>query len=184
MIHSATFLAGGKRLLTDQIFSGLHFNDVQTGKELSQRQRDGGSLLVLSPDERILATDVAGENRKLKRLGRPRWDSLKTGALPASTSGFIELLDTETTKEIQRIPVPDSQPWALAFSPDSKTLAATSGWETGQIHFYSVATGKEIRTIQTPPLRSSALAFTLDGKQLITGMADASVLIWDVGRIP
>ena len=184
MIYSATFLAGGKRLLTDQIFGGLHLNDVQTGKELPRLKMDGGSLLVLSPDERILATEVPGENGKLKRLGRLGWEPLKTGLLPASTSGFIDLLDTETTKEIRRITVPDSQPWALAFSPDSKTLAATSGWETGQIHVYEVATGKEIRTIQTPPLRSSALAFTPDGKQLITGMADASVLIWDVERTP
>ena len=169
-----------RRLLTDHIFGGLHFNDVQTGKEQSRIAMDVGSLLVLSPDERILATAVSGEDQKIKRLGRMGGEALRTGITTRSTTGFIKLLDSETAKEIRQITVPDSQVWALAFSPDGKTLAATSGEATGQIHFYRVETGKEIRTIQTPSLRSSALAFTPDGKQLVTGMADASVLIWDV----
>jgi WD40 repeat protein len=58
----------------------------------------------------------------------------------------------------------------------AKTLAPT----TGRIHLYEVATGQETRTIDTPPLRSRSLAFTPDGQRLVTGMADASVLIWDV----
>ncbi|MGP0066934.1 MAG: WD40 repeat domain-containing protein [Isosphaeraceae bacterium] len=184
MISRAAFLASGKRLLIDQIFSGLHFIDVQTGKERSYFAEAVGNFLVLSPDERILAIAVWGEEQKIKRIDRVRGNGPRTGFFIYSTSGIIKLLDSETAKEILRIAVPNSEVWALAFSPDGKTLAATSGWETGQIHLYEVATGKEIRTIATPALRSPALAFTPDGKQLITGMADASVLIWDVERTP
>jgi WD40 repeat protein len=68
----------------------------------------------------------------------------------------------------------------MAFSPDGKTLAATSGWETGEIHLYDVASGREARTIVAPPLRSPALAFTPDGSRLVSGMADGSILVWDV----
>jgi WD40 repeat protein len=76
--------------------------------------------------------------------------------------------------------VEGSEVWALAFSPDGKTLAATTGWDSGQIHFFDVASGKETRTIESPPLRSPALAYTPDGSRLVSGMADGSILVWDV----
>ena len=67
---------------------------------------------------------------------------------------------------------------------DGKTLAATSGWETGQIHLYEVATGREIRTINTPATRTPALAFSPDGSKLVCGMADTSILVWDLQATP
>jgi WD40 repeat protein len=72
----------------------------------------------------------------------------------------------------------------MAFSPDGKALAATTGWEEGRIHLYEVATGKETRTITTPPLRKSVIAFTPDGSRIVSGMADTSVLVWDLRSDP
>jgi WD40 repeat protein len=43
-----------------------------------------------------------------------------------------------------------------------------------------VATGKETRTIAAPTFRTRALAFTPDGSRLVTGMADTSILVWDL----
>ncbi|HZW30193.1 MAG TPA: WD40 repeat domain-containing protein [Isosphaeraceae bacterium] len=100
------------------------------------------------------------------------------------TSGTIVLLDSRTGQERLRIAVPDSEVWALAFSPDGTTLAATVGWERGQIRLYEVATGREVRTITTPPTRTPALAFTPDGSRLVAGMADTSVLIRKAGPGP
>ena len=97
---------------------------------------------------------------------------------------MISLVDATTCRELRQIDVPGSEVWALAFSPDSKTLAATSGWETGQIHFYEVATGREIRKIDTPAIRTSALTFSPDGTKLFCGMADTSVLVWAVENKP
>jgi WD40 repeat protein len=42
----------------------------------------------------------------------------------------------------------------------------------------------EKRTINGPPFRSPALAFTPDGSRLVTGMADGSVLVWDLRSTP
>ena len=184
--YAAIFLADGKKLLAKHVFSGLHGIDVPSGKELFRVAKSGGNFLVPSPDERILATAGSGEDsRRLTRAARVGPKTSTTGGITVrSTSGIITLLDSDTGKELRRITVAGSEVWAVAFSPDGKTLAATSGWETGQIHLYEVATGRELRTIETPALRSRALAFTPDGNQLVTGMADASVLVWDVGRNP
>ena len=61
-----------------------------------------------------------------------------------------------------------------------KTLAATTGREAGRILFFDVATGKANRAIDSPPLDPGTLAFTPDGGRLVSGMADGSILVWDV----
>ncbi len=39
-------------------------------------------------------------------------------------------------------------------------------------------------TIETPAIRTPALTFTPDGSKLVCGMADTSVLAWDVAASP
>lgn len=99
-------------------------------------------------------------------------------------SADIRLLDAATGKLFHQMGVEGSEVWAMAFTPDGKTLAATSGWEEGQIHLFDVATGKEVRTIHCPPLRSPALVFLPDGKRLVSGMADGALLVWNVAAAP
>ena len=170
-VMKAVFLAGGRKLAADVALASIRMIDMATGMELFRT--DGWSLTILSPDERIMALTKPGGGGRLKRERR-------AGMGISSESGLIKLVDSETGKELRQITVEGSKVWALAFSPDGKTLAATTGWETGQIHFFDVATGKETRTIDTPPLRSPALAFTPDGSRLVSAMADGSVLVWDV----
>jgi WD40 repeat protein len=118
-----------------------------------------------------------------QKARRPRLfglDGPRTGIDLSPNVGVIQLLDTETGKDLRRLTVVGSKPWAMAFSPDGKTLAATTGWDSGQIHCFDFATGKETGTVDAPPLHSPALAFTPDGSRLVTGMADGSILVWDV----
>ncbi len=177
--------------------------DTASGKELFHTE--GGDLIVTSPDERILAVSdpVSGERfRRDRRVGHNRPPA--GFFLTSAESGTIRLLDAGTGKEIQRMAVDGSKVWAMwsmatattpgrtrmavdgskvwamAFAPDGKTLAATTGWDSGRIHFFDVPSGKETRKIDSPPLRSPALAFTPDGTRLVSGMADGSVLVWDV----
>jgi WD40 repeat protein len=93
-------------------------------------------------------------------------------------------LDSESGKEKLQIEVPGSEVWALAYSPDGKTLAATTGWDKGQIRLYDAATGKQTQLINCAPLRTSAFAFAPDGQRIATGMTDTSVLVWDLQPKP
>ena len=118
-----------------------------------------------SPRERTVAHWRAGTSSCPRRMDGPwpyrvesggkfkRWDRMagrRTGLEMESSGGTIRLLDTGTGKELCWIKVEGSKVWGLAFSPDGKTLAATTGWESGRIHLYDVASGKETRTIDAP----------------------------------
>ncbi len=172
---SAIFFADGAKLATTARSSGLHVVDVETGKEIGRVGR--AKLVAHSPDQKTLAITRSGLNYVWKRMGNDQQE-------PVITSATIVLVDANTCREIRQMEVPGSEVWSLAFSPDGKTLAATSGWETGQIHLYEVATGREFRTIDTPAIRTSALTFTPDGSKLVCGMADTSVLVWNVEASP
>ncbi len=174
---TATFFAGGTKLAVVAVHSGLHVVDVESGKETGRVRN--AILAVASLDKKTLAITRHGSNDTFKRMGNED----VTGET-RSTSGTIVLVDSDTCHEKLQIEVAGSDVWALAFSPDGKTLAATSGWETGQIHLYEVATGREIRTINTPATRTPALAFSPDGSKLVCGMADTSVLVWDLQAKP
>ncbi len=175
------FLDGRRKAAVVGILSGLHVLDLEARKELFRIPE--ASLVAKSADERTLAIARHGTDRVIRRAGRGGL-SQTPAMIQQYTSATIVLLDGRTGKETQTIAVPGSEVWALAFSPDGKTLAATTGWETGQIHLYDVAGGKETRTIDAPPLRSPALAFTPDSGRLVSGMADGSILIWDVRARP
>ncbi len=172
---AAAILADGQKLAVVAGHSGLHIVDVDSGKETG-RVRDA-TLVACSPDNRTLAIKRRGSADQFRRLdGDVQTD--------VSTIATIVLVDADTCREKHQININGSDVWALAFSPDGKTLAATTGWETGQIHLYDVATGQEFRTIDTPAIRTPVLTFTSDGTKLVCGMADTSVLIWDIGAKP
>ncbi len=68
---------------------------------------------------------------------------------------------------------------ALAFSPDSRTLA--SGSVDGKVFLWDVATGKLITTIPTDA-DVSALAFSPDGKRLAWGTLDSTITTWNLAE--
>jgi WD40 repeat protein len=78
--------------------------------------------------------------------------------------------------------------YALAFSPDGKTLAITSGnSEGGEVQLWDLATNKVIREFnKLPPSESKeprawSVAFSADGKKLATAQgSDNSAKVWDV----
>jgi RNA polymerase sigma factor (sigma-70 family) len=70
---------------------------------------------------------------------------------------------------------------SLAFSPDRKLLAASSG--DGCIHLWDTATGREVRRVRTARGFAStpAIAFAPDGRRLASLDGTGVGALWDVG---
>ena len=155
--------------------------DATSGKQRTVLNHAGKpQAIALSKDNRFLLSGT----REWSRVFRKVYDDEGRKAISRVASGTIVLVAADSGKPTLQIEVPNSEVWSVAFSPDGKTLAATTGWETGQIHLYEVATGKEFRTIETPAIRTPALTFTPDGSNLVCGMADTSILMWDLKAMP
>jgi len=99
----------------------------------------------------------------------------------------IKLKDSPLKLEVKlkNAPQPEAV-WAVAFSPDGKTLAA--GSNDGEVRLWNTNTWKEYRTLkpssdQHLPAGSRnstlSLAFSNSGKTLATGNSDGTVRLWN-----
>jgi WD40 repeat protein len=178
--RSGVSLAGGSRLAVIQQGKGLRVADLGSGSQLWEFA--GATIVAATADRRTLAVAVQHDDPYYQP---PSWREDKAtarrhSAEPDPAAAEIVLLDGETGREARRIPVPAATVWGLAFSPDGKTLAVTSGRGPGRIRLYQVATGRQVRSIPTPSISGPTLAFSPDGSRLATAMADTSVLLWDL----
>jgi WD40 repeat protein len=181
--------------------------DVRAGKVLSRRKGDpyGGGLVSFSPDARsvaqigpggIVVRDVAA-GTELHRLLMP--DAAQHGyafspdgkrlAVPCRKVGrdgsrvwyedcAVRVFELSTGKEKVRIPT-GAYCRGLCFSPDGRSLA----WAGDEaVAVFDAASGKELlrRAVEEGNVR--ALAFSPDGRRLVTGLSNATALIWDVTR--
>jgi WD40 repeat protein len=71
----------------------------------------------------------------------------------------------------------ESMVYALAFSPDGKTLA--TGGQDRDIVFWDVASGKEVRRWPAGVMATRTLAFSPDGKQLVAGGMDGAIRFYN-----
>jgi WD40 repeat protein len=137
---------------------GIRFWDAETGKEL--RRFDARSrfvrALALTPDDKLLASCGGGKEVHLRNTANG---------------------------ETARIFPTEHQAAFVCFSPDGKTLAATTIRNT--VHLWEVETGRPIRTISITDKiynQISRLCFSPDGKVLAGACAQkGGVYLWDVG---
>ena len=72
---------------------------------------------------------------------------------------------------------------SLAFSPDGDVLAVSAHGIGSVIRLYRTDNGREIERFTCPAAFSypNALEFAPDGRSLAAGLADTTVVIWNVG---
>ena len=141
----------------------LRFCDFQTGKVL--RQLPGHRF---GQDDRIYAVAFAPNGRHVAFGGQSNeiaiYD-LATQKLQSCVNGQIYAIS------------------ALAFSPDSKLVAA-GDWTNGTVYLCEVATGRVLERFAGHQGRVFNLAFAPDGSFLVSGSEDTTSLVWDLtGRL-
>jgi RNA polymerase sigma factor (sigma-70 family) len=175
-LGSVAFLPGGKSLAVVEGWAGsVHLWDFASGREpapklkrVPRSYRDDNMLprntgFVASPDGKLVA-GIQGLDRICV------WE-LATGT------------EVGQLKEAWRFDEPNKSFQRLAFSPDSKVLAAVM-WQDGRLWLWEAATGKELHRVEAGLAAmntgSLPLAFSPDGKYLAVGQPDGAVRLFDV----
>ena len=99
----------------------------------------------------------------------------------AKPGGKICVIDLVTGKESWTAKATDdAYVMALAFSPDGKVLASSSGFVESDIRLWEVASGKEIARLEGHRAWVSSLVFWPDGKTLASASGDQTIRLWDL----
>ena len=176
-VQAVQFSSNGKTLATWGADKVMRLWDLQTGKLIQTLTELGDSVAFagmwgagafrISPDARTLATWGANKEVKL-------WD-LQTGKLKRTLAGH------------------EFDVFAVAFSPDSKTMATADGQfyrasiqeKSGAVRLWDAETGELKWTQEGPTALVCSVAFSPDGKTLASGHVEIArvqprVLLWDV----
>jgi RNA polymerase sigma factor (sigma-70 family) len=98
-------------------------------------------------------------------------------------TSMIAWLDATSGQVRREVTLPNTHVRSMAFSPDSHCIAAGTlalNPSRGIIRIFRLRDKREIQTIESPCPWVDALCFTPDGKRLIAGLADTSIVAWDV----
>jgi len=168
--------------------------------------RDGRSVAMISGGWMQVVDLASGDRRFKEVLGAQFWATKACEFAPSSGSlaivrevhaGFragslsgsrmvastIVWLDSQTGSVRREIAIPESGVLALAFSPDGQAIAAgtfLTDPARGIIRIFRLRDKREIQSIETPCPWIETLCFTPDGKQIVAGLQDTSIVIWDV----
>lgn len=154
---SAFFSPDAKTLVV--AYATIRLWDVATGKEL---RKIGDASQEIPP--------VAAMSGNGKYLASARRDL-----------GFIiSLWDANSGNELHQVKGHRGGVFSIAFSPDSKILAAGVGAIDSDVFLWDTGTGKELRHLQGHSKCIDSVAFSPDGARLASASDDGTIRIWEV----
>jgi RNA polymerase sigma factor (sigma-70 family) len=161
---------------------------------------DGRDALALHADQAVRAWRLeSGKGKTLVQAAGPGGRVMSSvfsadGTLFAANLGTGPFTVWDLARGGRKIPmaIPDGYGQALAFSPDKRFLA-TGGMRMDAdapaaertIRLWELATGREAFRLPLPPGNAvTCLAFLPHGRSVVAGMADTTVMIWDLRPAP
>jgi WD40 repeat protein len=204
-VNALAFSPDGRTLNSGGEDGTIECWDVTTGRKIRQTEGHPGGVdgLTVSPDGQVIASASgregtirlwqAGTGKELRRLpGRadvmafsPDSHALASIACSAGAEesfSEITLWDVANGKPLRQFRLARGPVFALAFSPDGKSLA-TGGLDSA-VHLWEVITGQERQQLRGHQDKVLALTFSPDGQRLASGGADTTALVWDLSAHP
>jgi WD40 repeat protein/serine/threonine protein kinase len=129
---------------------------------------DGRRLASASWDQTVKVWDVS-HGQELRSLG-------VFGSLPPILGGLV-WMHTTLAPAVQTLRGHASSVWAVAFSPDGKSLA--SGGNDHAVQVWNTKTWQLMRTLRDRTGGVLSVVFSPDGQRLATGGSDATVKVWN-----
>lgn len=145
---------------------------------------DGDLVAVASGDSvSILEAESGDEIGTLAAANGadPVWSPDGGWLAGVTTEGYPTLWDAKTLEAAETLP--GHPVTAVAFSPDSRSLAATGDAEDGRLTLWTpkaLGGSGETRDVTKSATPSSNVIFSPDGKTLYTASAEEGVAAWDV----
>jgi WD40 repeat protein len=145
----------------------IHLLDAQSGQKLKQLEGHSEEINVIafSPNGQLLA---AGS----------RYPSRSDLPYPTVRLWDLSPSNQNVAKEIKGLYGHSNHVYALAFSPDGKTLA--SGSDDHTIRLWNLQSAQEIKQLTGHSHFVTAVAFSPDGQRLASSSWDKTVRLWDV----
>jgi len=144
------------------------------GHTLATHSGDGRTRIWNLPGGRLRHT-FTGHNSSQAAAFSPDGHTLAV-ATAGGTGAEISLWDPVTGRKLRTFTVPDGSVRGIAFSPDSRTVAASS---PAAVRVWDVATGRTRDSFTSHP-DPQAVAFGPDGRTVAAVSLDGLVRVWDV----
>lgn len=97
----------------------------------------------------------------------------------------IIVWDPTARRQVCVCDIPQGEILDIAFTPDGRQIVAAGGpdpEQPGEVIFFDIATGRPADRLQAHARPVSSVAFSPDGRQMVTGSADVTAIVWDLGK--